>query len=162
MHSKSNKLKISKKLVCISFTWLLLGITVANFLPAITPGSVIGKLHIYSNLSQKIDSISLFLLACFTYLATLPIVICLMHRYGFKSKIKSIKGRFFLIALTFISLPMALDLIPLERSTKYSKLALFFIHHWDWVGAALIVFIYLWITAFLISAATTKGTYNGE
>lgn len=161
MHSKSNKLRISKKLVCISFTWLILGIIAANLLPTITPGSVIGKFHIYGNLSQKVDNISSFLLACLTYLATLPIIICLMRKHGFKSKTKSIKGKFFLITLTFISLPMALDIVPLERNTKYSKLALFFIHNWDWVGAALIVFIYLWITAFLISAATTKGTYNG-
>ncbi|WP_220801981.1 hypothetical protein [Pseudomonas sp. NCCP-436] len=161
MHPKSNKLKISKKLAYISFAWLLLGITAANLLPTITSDSAIVNLHIYSNLSRKVDDASSFLLACLTYLATLPIIICLMRKHGFKSKTKSIKGKFFLITLTFISLPMALDIVPLERNTKYSKLALFFIHNWDWVGAALIVFIYLWITAFLISAATTKGTYNG-
>lgn len=162
MPPKRNKLKISKKLACISFAWLLLGITAANLLSTIISDSDIGNLHIYSNLSQKVDNPSSFLLACLTYLATLPTMIWLMHKHGFKSNIKSIKGKIFLITLAIVPLPMALDIIPLGRNTKYSKLALFFIHHWDWIGATLIVFAYLWITAFLISAATTKGTYNGE
>src|SRR5690606_4833500 len=109
--------------------------------------------------TSKVDNPALLLMVCCTYLLTLPVSIWFLHQYGYRHSLISLKARIFMISLTLISAPMALDLILMQNQSKYARFVDFLTTHGDWLGAALIAYMYLWICAFLVSAATTKGNY---
>lgn len=161
MHQKENALKLSKGLTYISLGWLLLGIMLGEVLNVFIPKAVLEGVEFYTSYTSQVEEKELFLLATFANLAMFPVFIVLMRKYGFYSKIPRLKAKLFLISLIFISLPFALDVIPIANTAKYYKVILVLTNHWDWFGASLIIYFYLWLTAFLISAATTTGRTYG-
>jgi hypothetical protein len=139
------KVEVTPRFSMVLLAWFFLGVLAGYSLSVLglPENQLFSK--IYFSYKPYLVSYSLFCWVVVSHVALMPFAFFLMRRYGFKFISLEVGGRLIFLTLAMVGAVVGFGVLPLEGSNAFSKIVRALIESMDWFGAAVAVFLGLYV-----------------